>query len=103
MTYFTVGPMFQVTLVTTFFGPRSFWSLMLPIARTFFSTAASITPKRSANRTSAPAPTWARAASLAAAGSNQLLMKVTLTSTFGFTSWAPLVKAFTIRFTSGTG
>ncbi len=86
MTYSTVGVMFQVTLVTTFCGASSFWSLMLPIATRSFSAAASMTPKRSANRTSAPAPICARAASFAVAGSNQLLRNVTLTSTFGLVS-----------------
>ena len=95
--------MFQVTLVMTFSGAAACWSLMLPTASRPFSAAASMTPKRSAYSTSAPAPTWASAASLAAAGSNQLLMNVTLTSTSGFCAWAPAMKALVIRFTSGTG
>ena len=95
--------MFQVTLVTTLPGASSFWSLMLPTATRSFSAAASMTPKRSAKSTSAPEPTCARAASLAAAGSNQLLRKVTLTSTSSFVDCAPAMKALTMRFTSGTG
>ena len=55
ITYPTVGAMFQVTLVTTLPGASSFWSLMLPMATRSFSCAASMTPNRSANRTSAPA------------------------------------------------
>ena len=54
MTYPTVGAMFHVTLVATCSGASYCWSLMLPIATRSFSCAASITPNRSANRTSAP-------------------------------------------------
>ena len=103
MTYLTVGAMFQVTLVTTFSGASACWSPCCRRRASSFSWAASMTPKRSAYSTSAPAPIWASAASLAAAGSNQLLRKVTLTSTSGFISWAPAMKALVMRFTSGTG
>ena len=45
----------------------------------------------------------ANAASLALGGSNQLLMKLTLNSTLGLTSLAPIMKAFIRRLTSGMG
>ena len=62
-----------------------------------------MTPARSANSTSAPAETWASAACLAVAGSNKLLMKLTLTVTLALTDWAPAMKALTMRLTSGIG
>ena len=40
---------------------------------------------------------------VAEAGSNQLLMKLTLASTAGLTDCAPWMKALLMRFTSGTG
>ena len=77
--------------------------MTLPMASLPFSLAASLTPKRSAYITSAPLSIIAKAASLAFGGSNQQLMKVTMNSTFGLTSFAPAMKAFIRRFTSGIG
>src|SRR5680860_1112998 len=99
----TVGPMFQISEVATFCGASSRWSTIIPIAGTFASLAAAITPSRSANSTSAPADTSALAACLAAAGSKKLLMKDTFTVACELVSLTPRTNALTIRFTSGIG
>ena len=56
-----------------------------------FFWVVSLTPKRSAYITSALLSIIAKAASVAFGGSNQLLMKLTLNSTFGLTALAPAV------------
>ena len=95
--------MFHSAEATTVSGYLSCVSITLPIASLPRSLAASLTPKRSAYITSAPLSIIAKAASLAFGGSNQLLMKLTLNSTFGLTSFAPAMKAFISRLTSGIG
>ena len=95
--------MFHSAEATTVSGYLSCVLMTLPMASTLRSLAASLTPKRSAYITSAPLSIIAKAASLALGGSNQLLMKLTMNSTFGFTSFAPAMKAFIRRFTSGIG
>ena len=98
-----VGSMFHSALATTVSGYCAWVSMTLPMASTLRSLAASLTPKRSAYITSAPLSIIAKAASLALGGSNQLLMKLTMNSTLGLTSFAPAMKAFISRFTSGIG
>ncbi len=95
--------MFHSADATTVSGYWAWVSMTLPMASLPFSLAASLTPKRSAYITSAPLSIIAKAASLALGGSNQLLMKVTMNSTFGLVSFAPAMKAFISRFTSGIG
>ena len=98
-----VGSMFHNADEMTVSGYLSCVLMTLPMASLPFSFAASLTPKRSAYITSAPLSIIAKAASLALGGSNQLLMKLTLNSTFGLTSFAPAMKAFISRLTSGIG
>ena len=95
--------MFHSADATTVSGYLSCVLITLPMASLPRSLAASLTPKRSAYITSAPLSIIANAASLALGGSNQLLMKVTMNSTFGLVSRAPTMKAFIKRFTSGIG
>lgn len=97
------GSKFQSAEATTVSGYCACVSITLPMASLPFSLAASETPKRSAYITSAPLSIIAKAASLALGGSNQLLMKLTLNSTLGLVSFAPAMKAFMSRFTSGIG
>ena len=99
----TVGRTFQISEVTTCSGASSFWSTIIPMTGMSASSAAAITPSRSANRTSAPAETWACAACLAAAGSKKLLMNETFTVASGLVSFTPSTKALTMRLTSGIG
>ena len=98
-----VGSMCHSAEATTVSGYLSCVLMTLPMASLPFSLAASLTPKRSAYITSAPLSIIAKAASLALGGSNQLLMKLTMNSTFGLTSLAPAMKAFISRLTSGIG
>ena len=95
--------MFQISEVTTFCGARSCWSTIIPIAGMPASSAASITPARSANSTSAPWDTWASAAWRAVAGSKKQLMNDTLTVASALVSATPSTKALTMRLTSGIG
>jgi hypothetical protein len=98
-----VGSMFHSALATTVSGYWAWVSITLPMASTLRSLAASLTPKRSAYITSAPLSIIAKAASLAFGGSNQLLMKLTVKLTLGLVSFAPAMKAFISRLTSGMG
>ena len=95
--------MFHSAEATTVSGYLSCVLITLPIASLPFSLAASETPKRSAYITSAPLSIIANAASLALGGSNHELMKLIENLTLGLVSFAPAMKAFIRRFTSGIG
>ena len=88
-----VGRTSHSSEVTTCSGASSSWSTIIPIAGMSASSAAAMTPSRSAYRTSAPAATWALAACLAAAGSKKELMKETFTVAWGFSSCDTLDEA----------
>ena len=98
-----VGFMSQTSDETTYSGAWSFWSTIIPNTGSWCSSAAAITPSRSANSTSAPPAIAASAACFAVAGSKKELMKETVTLASGLLSCAPAVNALTIRLTSGMG
>ncbi len=86
-------------------GAKALMSLSQPKAYLPFFSAACSTAVESVFWSSTSAPWFISdwAASVSLGGSNQELIQTTLVLTFGFTDWAPRVKALMLRSTSGIG